>query len=59
MEDMGGETFFLLAWIFRIFNADDEIRVILPIRRYRTVMRISYLLIFTSTELEFLKIIVK
>jgi hypothetical protein len=31
----------------------------LLIRRYRIVIRISYLLIFTPTELEFLKIIVK
>jgi hypothetical protein len=29
----------------------------LPITRYRIYMRISYLFIFTSTELEFLKII--
>jgi len=50
---MGEETLFLLAYKFRIFNADDEIRVMLPIRRYRIVMRISCLLIFTSTELEF------
>jgi hypothetical protein len=56
---MGEETIFLLAYKFRIFNADDEIHFSVPIRRYCIVMRISYLLTFTSTELEFLKIIVK
>ena len=58
-EDMGEETLFLLAYKFRIFDAFDETRFSEPIRRYRIVMRISYLLIFTSTELEFLKIIVQ
>jgi hypothetical protein len=53
-----GDSFFT-PYKFLIFNADDEIRVMLPIRHYRIFMRISYLLIFTSTELEFLKIIVK
>jgi hypothetical protein len=52
-----GLLFFLLAYKFRIFNADDEIRFNVLIRWYRIVMRISYLSIFTSTELEFLKII--
>jgi hypothetical protein len=51
--------FFLLSYKFRIFNADDEMHFSVLIRRYRIVMRISYLLTFTSTELEFLKIIVK
>jgi hypothetical protein len=54
---MGVETIFLLAYKFRIFNAYDEIHISVPIRRYRIVMRISHLLTFTSTELEFLKII--
>ena len=56
---MGEETLFLLAYRFRIFNAYDEMLFCVLIRRYRIVMRISYLLTFTSTELEFLKIIVK
>jgi hypothetical protein len=51
---MGEETLFLLAYKFWIFNADDEIHFSVSIRRYRIFMRISYLLTFTSTELEFL-----
>ena len=58
-EEMGEETILLLAYKFRIFNAFDETRFSEPITRYRIVMRISYLLTFTSTELRFLKIIVK
>ena len=60
-EEKGGVTIFFTPYEFWIFNSDDEIRIRfrVPIRRYRIVMRISYLLIFTSTELEFLKIIVK
>jgi hypothetical protein len=56
---MGEETLFFTPYKFWIFNADDATRFNVPIRRYRIVMRISYLLIFTSTELEFFKIIVK
>ena len=55
----GEETLFLLAYKFRIFNAYDEMHFCVPIRCYRIVMSISYLLTFTSIELEFLKIIVK
>jgi hypothetical protein len=52
---MGEENIFLLAYKFRIFNADDEIHFSVPTRRYRIAMRISYLLTFTLTELEFIK----
>ena len=52
-ERDGRGDFFLLAYKFRIFNADDEIHFSVRIRRYRIVMSISYLLTFTLTELEF------
>jgi hypothetical protein len=35
---MGEETIFLLAYKFRIFNADDEIHFSVPIRHYRIVI---------------------
>ena len=56
---MEEETLFFYSIQILIFNADDATWFNVPIRRYRIVMRISYLLIFTSTEPEFLKIIVK
>jgi hypothetical protein len=59
VSHQGGEGrgyYFFTPYKFRIFSAGDEIRRFkVPIRRYRIVMIISYLLIFTSTELDFFK----